>query len=393
MVFAFTTELAAGPLQAVKERWQTFSNAASELQATTRAGSEAVERDHAGGYQRQRRFSVFSFWKDDGDGPLDALDQAANEEDPNDAEAPEEDVIRDRDQDDAMVQRGETTVAHYQRTVSDSKSQVDKPLPPAPAAAYVSSSGSSGPRLGNVSTALPVYERYPSQRSQKAQVEQVGGASGGLLGLVDMDQARNVVRQANEVYDGIDEAQEDVRKRLARTRNRQGPVRIDQLPGGGPLTRPVGHHVASSSSGSRMHEDGNHTTSSPPPQPPLQRSPPGTTYVPAPPAEHLGQSEYGMSVLLFFLSILVKLCFYYRRELFLGLSEISKCRLSYSGQTPWPYVPAYPHIGSPSYNRPTSLLWSRDVHAPAPSLYPFQPPCQHRRRALLPPRQLCRAHV
>lgn len=304
MVSAFALELASVPIKAVDERWQAFS--AEDIQ-----GDDGVTRRARGFIER--RFTVFSFWRDNDEPPL-VLDATPIEEErragdwtpSSERDAPEEAptgyVV-------ATEIEPSRKPSQERRTISSgSSSRGEKPLPPPPSskpklylAPSASRVGSSAPRLGQVTATIPTVQRYPSQQSHRAEIVHAGARA------INADDARDAVRQAQEIYDDLDAAQEDVRHQRERSLKTQQTSRKGQQTqsSGSSSTRPAprpGYGRGHSSSSSGTHKrpssvSAGEVQSVPKPVPILQTSPPGTSYVPAPPPEGVhGQSPSGRSI-------------------------------------------------------------------------------------------------
>lgn len=295
MLAAFAGELAAVPLHALKHRWEAFNDATNDAHVAAETAETAeTAADDASRRRRNRRFSVFSFWKDNSESPLElGMEAAADSEEHAPPSADDED-LGGQDLEDVPVEEPERKGENDRRSTNSSVSRADKPLPPAPGP-DPSEPTSSRPRLGYVPAAMPTYERYPSQQSQQAEILQTDPRA------VEADRMRNVVRQANEVYGDIQEAREKVRDRVRTVKSREGLRRREPLSSGSSSTRqarPInGRANSSSSSGQQGHGPIFKEPMPPPPQPRLSRSPPGTSYILAPPpAENYGQSSFGRMI-------------------------------------------------------------------------------------------------
>ncbi|KAG9016115.1 hypothetical protein FRB93_011589 [Tulasnella sp. JGI-2019a] len=272
MIGAFAGELAAGPLQALEHRWQDFNNATKEIRAAANARDSAFDDIPIRG--RNRRFSVFSFWRDNDEAPLDL--QVAGAGGQGDEHSPTSSEGNEREGPLEVTPVAEARrVSKDRRSVATSGSQTNKPLPAPPAPDV--SQPKSGPRLGYVSAAMPSYERQPSQASHQAEILHVAPESVGVA------QMRDVVSQANGVYGEIKEVQENARPRLRTVRT----VRNEPHSSGSSST-----HQARPAKGRAPSSEGLIFQEALP-EPPAARSPPGTSYIPAPPpAERYVQSSF-----------------------------------------------------------------------------------------------------
>ncbi|KAG8880179.1 hypothetical protein FRB97_001010 [Tulasnella sp. 331] len=295
MLAAFAGELAAVPLHALKHRWEAFNDATNvdsiAEDAAETAGDDAPLRG------RNRRFSVFSFWKDNNEATLELGVEPAGDDEEQEEEhssPPDDDDIGEQELADVTAEEPIRKKTSDRRSANSSTvSRAEKPLPPAPAPGP-SRATSSRPRLGYVPAAMPSYERHasPSQQSQQAEILQTDTQ------VAETDRMRNVARQANEVYEDVERAQEKVRDRARTVGNRDGLRRREPQSSGSSSTRqarPINGRTTSSSSSTHQQDAPVFKEPIPPTQQPrISRSPPGTSYIPAPPpAELHGQSSFG----------------------------------------------------------------------------------------------------